>query len=602
MKSYKRRPGACDGAIPSCENCKANEVHCEYLPLRKRGRRAKPTQKPVENASLVNLLDHEMSTQSPYTHRRSLSDTAWSTELTSPLATGDDNAPSPLQDLGFDAAFTLESHDLGNMISPIGIETFYSIEHDAAFSFEENATLIGFENLNPCLEELFSWTEKCLLETLQGERVIYNRVEEENLIETPWIPVSQNEREECLTMYYRKLYLEVSYMEKGMLENLFHDFGQDCVHDPAKTALLYAVTAVGARSLWTSQGDAPKNMQHHTIARQHYRGALELLGQDANRRPGLATVQLVFAFRWVSGDVDKLLALTVACVQTLALNTRSGVSALCQGHGEEDVMKGFWLLYAIEKPHRMRTGQFSLLDDNAIDFLPWFLQQKAKKAASTFPSACYFARICSLTMQRLYGQEGQRLPFPLLEKTSSHLEMFLVAWKNEQQVTLDCNTLDALPLRISPTIHYYELLLCIRGARLSRSSGTSTEDHELSGIMHAAKEIFQTLGGINPQSVSLNPYDIPPFPAIFLGRATIIAYCNLAAFIQTVPDQVELLRLLGSTLGLFARLPGLSNGSFERVSMVFAETQRSMKEFDKARAVGVDSADLSFGQLGGSSC
>lgn len=61
------------------------------------------------------------------------------------------------------------------------------------------------------------------------------------------------------------------------------------------------------------------------------------------------------------GDLNKLLTDTVACAQDLLLNNRKAITKLCHSQEEEGlIVCGFWMLYAIEKPYRMRMGQPSV--------------------------------------------------------------------------------------------------------------------------------------------------------------------------------------------------------------------------------------------------
>jgi hypothetical protein len=65
--------------------------------------------------------------------------------------------------------------------------------------------------------------------------------------------------------------------------------------------------------------------------------------------------------QWAPNQASRLLATTVACAQYLKLNQARSFTKFGLDNNQQTYLKrAFWLLYAIEKPHNMRLGYFSV--------------------------------------------------------------------------------------------------------------------------------------------------------------------------------------------------------------------------------------------------
>ena len=65
--------------------------------------------------------------------------------------------------------------------------------------------------------------------------------------------------------------------------------------------------------------------------------------------------------QWEPSKASRLLTKAVACAQYLKLNQAQSFIRLGLNNKQQEYLKrAFWLLYAIEKPHNMRFGYFSV--------------------------------------------------------------------------------------------------------------------------------------------------------------------------------------------------------------------------------------------------
>ncbi|KAK9774854.1 putative Polysaccharide biosynthesis protein C-terminal domain-containing protein [Seiridium cardinale] len=243
---------------------------------------------------------------------------------------------------------------------------------------------------------------------------------------------------------------------------------------PACAALANTIASLGTlRRLRRCDETVHKFFEHALYAQQNFKSYNDTQETLLHFE---ASVMLLYCSQIMSPSFfDGLLAETVQLALRLRLDNRNAIqNSFPDIEDRRRAQKAFWLLYIIEKPHSMRAGVSSMLNDTLIDHSPqgsWLLQTpvgdndiSCKEIVPLFE----YAMLCSNIMPRLY-ESGQST----LQSKSRTMILYSksVAWRDKclamiQQQRLAVQVVDgsstASDSENSVLVRYYELVLVLQ--------------------------------------------------------------------------------------------------------------------------------------------
>lgn len=307
-----------------------------------------------------------------------------------------------------------------------------------------------------------------------------------------------NQLHELLALFCRHPYLDATFTKREKLIRFLQDVLTNPLAKNASAALVYGAIATGSRHYQRSSYDCQQNAGLSSGRYFEYAvSVLESCSGDANAltRFQAALTLLLYALRWRTESMQKLLAQCLQCIQILKLNSRSSIVALSSDKEEElHLATGFWLFYVLEKGHSIRTGQFSSIPDECIDHIPPGLGTSANHTGTSFVQQCLLARLSSHAMQHLQGWEAHYVPCHEQRQETEEIDLLLEAWKEHSLAGCGSDSRPSASQELPVYIDYYELLLYIHADRLSSPTETKARTRSREVLVESSQEILRLIG------------------------------------------------------------------------------------------------------------
>ncbi|KAF9737045.1 hypothetical protein PMIN01_04824 [Paraphaeosphaeria minitans] len=211
--------------------------------------------------------------------------------------------------------------------------------------------------------------------------------------------------------------------------------------DPSALILLNSVLAIGCReALRKHRMNSEKTSPvPHMRPLQYFQCALERRAELSNGPPTVLKLQalvsmIVFVHRGHDAALTKsLLSLAISMISDLSLTTPTagGITTV----NPEEIERMFWLLYSIEKPHALRFGSHSVVDD---DLLVYHAPSKKRSGLFTQGVSDYsgweivkyrYARLCSVIVKTLYSHLSLRMTAAEVSAAIEKLTGMLESWR-----------------------------------------------------------------------------------------------------------------------------------------------------------------------------
>ncbi|KHJ32257.1 hypothetical protein EV44_g5383 [Erysiphe necator] len=300
----------------------------------------------------------------------------------------------------------------------------------------------------------------------------------------------------CVSLFLDKLFLNLVAQEvlekKSRIE--YH------------VTLIYAVLAIGCYIVKVEQeGDVKQGLEE---AYGFFQVAEESqstnFGTEISRENFLATLVMILFARKCGRDREISLLTTLSSIAIgLKLYSLKSIENLSDTEQSKiELQRAFWLYYAIEKPHALRIGQFSMIDDSFIDYQPPIVKLKYENPITVAQDEyyrdtgqedllllqCRFAKTCSLITTKLYTPHGLQKTPSELYNSIFQLGGMLKHWKDSIHASirpLDLSSAStfvpelckASQEQLVLSYQYYEALWAIHGRwRLCNPSHMSDED------------------------------------------------------------------------------------------------------------------------------
>ncbi|KAI1002991.1 hypothetical protein K3495_g5210 [Podosphaera aphanis] len=357
--------------------------------------------------------------------------------------------------------------------------------------------------------------------------------------------------------------------------------------------LLYAFLAIGCYIVKVErEGDMQQGLAE---AQALFRVAQErqnLEVDNFSRDSFLAVlVMLLFARKCDREQESSLLAIISRIAMALQIHQMSSIQRLSDTQPLKiDLQRAFWLYYSIEKPHALRLGQYSMINDDLLDHQPPKKQFKSEVLSPGTPEntiedaeyddilllQCRFAKICSLIITKLYSPNGLRKSPSELFNSMFQLGGMLKHWKDF--IPLSCRPLDlssastfvpelciASQERLDLSFQYYEALLAIHGRwQLCNPLQMSLDDmtHLATSreiCLNVAKMVLHTSSELRVTRI-LSHWAIPQLPFY----SSLIIFLDAINFEFGGPKE-SMLPYLSIAEGFYGRLSVLGDGPYKTV-------------------------------------
>ncbi|KAF2448842.1 hypothetical protein P171DRAFT_220189 [Karstenula rhodostoma CBS 690.94] len=213
--------------------------------------------------------------------------------------------------------------------------------------------------------------------------------------------------------------------------------------DPSALILLNSVLAIGCRDAlrkhrMTSEKTSPVSAMRPL---QYFQCALDRRPKLSNGPPTVLNLQalvsmILFVHRGHDAALTRsLLSQAISMISDISLTTPKAGGIAGSTANPEDIERMFWLLYSIEKPHALRFGCHSVVDD---DLLVYHAPSKKRSSLFTQGVTDYsgweivnyrYARLCSVIVKTLYSHLSLRMTATEVSAAIEKLSGMLESWR-----------------------------------------------------------------------------------------------------------------------------------------------------------------------------
>ncbi|KAF4312943.1 hypothetical protein GTA08_BOTSDO01353 [Botryosphaeria dothidea] len=314
-RTYKRRPGACegcknrklkcDGGEPTCNKCQANGHTCRYPPRKKRGRPRMKGRKSISSTAAASSMAFEspiMPFNQAESHRSDVQG-IWPSPPTFDMdGSGDPSSTSSHQfdDLSISDSLLLEGGQDSNVIDLFDTSQriFDNVSLTALSPISpEFRTIDGKSELQSKVAELYQsfdvvdFSGTTLLSRITTFNSTHNLTSEpmekaiQDILSQMNLPVDKPETingsmgqeddpgllRSCLTTFLGQPYMGANFIDRDRLFRLFDEIVVNKRDDAASIALVYGAVATGAKH---ERVRNPNKCNDPAIATRHFEKAV----------------------------------------------------------------------------------------------------------------------------------------------------------------------------------------------------------------------------------------------------------------------------------------------------------------------------------------
>ncbi|TQS34854.1 hypothetical protein Golomagni_04748 [Golovinomyces magnicellulatus] len=384
------------------------------------------------------------------------------------------------------------------------------------------------------------------------------------------------------------------FLDRAYLDWMAHQVLEKKSRIEYHVTLIYAALAIGCyivrveREGSVKQGFAEANALFE-IAENYQKSNVP---REVCKENFLATLVMLLFAQKCSREREISLLNTVSSIALgLELHNINMIQKLCDNEkSKSELQRAFWLYYSIEKPHSLRLGHYSMIDDDLLNHQP--LREELKHE-QTLPTSsikcgvgiengnvlllqCRFAKICSLIITKLYAPYSLRKSPSELFNSIFQLGGMLKHWKDS--LPLPTRPLDltsastfvpelckASQGQLNLSYQYYEALWAIHGRwRLCNPLQMTDEDmgHMATSreiCSNVARMVLNTCGEFRIANI-LSHWSISQLPLI----ASLIIFLDAVDLGISVPKE-NMLPYLSIAEGFYGRLSTLENSPYKIV-------------------------------------
>ncbi|KAJ4293446.1 hypothetical protein N0V90_008729 [Kalmusia sp. IMI 367209] len=235
-----------------------------------------------------------------------------------------------------------------------------------------------------------------------------------------------------------------AFVSKQLIVEILMEAMRSLSHmDQSAFVLLNSVLAIGCRNALRKHrmNTEKRSPVSNTRPSQYFQCALENRNELTNGPPSVLKLQalvsmILFVHRRHDAVLTRaLLSQAISMISDLSLTTPPTATIQNTGANLEDLERMFWLLYSIEKPHALRFGSHSVVDD---DLLVYHAPSKKRSGLFTQGITDYsgweivnyrYARLCSVIVKTLYSHTSLRMTAPEVSAAIDRLSGMLEAWR-----------------------------------------------------------------------------------------------------------------------------------------------------------------------------
>ncbi|RKF78995.1 Fumonisin cluster-specific transcription factor FUM21 [Golovinomyces cichoracearum] len=384
------------------------------------------------------------------------------------------------------------------------------------------------------------------------------------------------------------------FLDRAYLDWMAHQVLEKKSRVEYHVTLIYAALAIGCyivrveREGSVKQGFAEASALFE-IAENCQRSNVS---REIRKENFLATLVMLLFAQKCSREREISLLNTVSSIAIgLELHNINMIQKLCDNEkSKSELQRAFWLYYSIEKPHSLRLGHYSMIDDDLLNHQPPREELKLEQDSTTSSGKCVmgiedgnvlllqcrFAKICSLIITKLYAPYSLRKSPSELFNSIFQLGGMLKHWKDSLPSStrpLDLTSAStfvpelckASQEQLNLSYQYYEALWAIHGRwRLCNPLQMTDEDmgHMATSreiCSNVARMVLNTSGEFRIANL-LSHWSISQLPLI----ASLIIFLDAVDLGMSLPKE-NLLPYLSIAEGFYGRLSTLENTPYKIV-------------------------------------